>query len=323
MSILKLSIIVPVYNVEKYLEKCLNSLCNLEIENEIIIVNDGTKDNSLEIAKNFKKENEKENIIIISQENKGLSEARNTGLRLAQGEYISFIDRDDFVDKKAYEMLIKEVISDKVEIGIGRYKKIIEKEENLECITEIREYEKGEIKTGKEYLDVMYNKYMYGPEVWDDIFKREFLIKNSIFFKKGRMHEDEIFTLESMLKAEKVKFYGIYYYNYLQRKKSIMSEKTLKNYEDMEKNINEIYDFLLVERDEKIKRILESEIHRLYKIIINHTKDKYKYESIKFKENYDNIIFSYKENKIKKIFLRIIKSLKKKMKKLKKEKSYK
>ena len=93
--------------------------------------------------------------------------------------------------------------------------------------------------------------------------------------------------------------------------------------EDMEKNINEIYDFLLVERDEKIKRILESEIHRLYKIIINHTKDKYKYESIKFKENYDNIIFSYKENKIKKIFLRIIKSLKKKMKKLKKEKSYK
>ena len=151
MSILKLSIIVPVYNVEKYLEKCLNSLCNLEIENEIIIVNDGTKDNSLEIAKNFKKENEKENIIIISQENKGLSEARNTGLRLAQGEYISFIDSDDFVDKKAYEMLIKEVISDKVEIGIGRYKKIIEKEENLECITEIREYEKGEIKTGKEY----------------------------------------------------------------------------------------------------------------------------------------------------------------------------
>ena len=99
---MKLSIIVPVYNVEKYIEKCLNSLCNPEIEKEIIIVNDGSTDSSLKIVEEFKKNHDKENIIIISQENKGLSEARNTGLRKAKGEYVSFIDSDDFVNNKLY-----------------------------------------------------------------------------------------------------------------------------------------------------------------------------------------------------------------------------
>jgi len=127
MSALKLSIIIPVYNVEKYLEKCLNSLCGLKIENEIIIINDGTKDSSLEIAEKFKKNHKNENILIISQENQGLSEARNNGMKIAKGEYISFIDSDDFVDTGNYEKFVNEVIKDNVDIGIGRYKKIIEK----------------------------------------------------------------------------------------------------------------------------------------------------------------------------------------------------
>ena len=144
MSALKLSIIVPVYNVEKYVEKCLESLCGLKIENEIIVVNDGTKDSSLEIVERFKENHKNENIIIISQENQGLSEARNNGLKAAKGEYISFIDSDDFVDTENYEKFINEVIEDKVDIGIGRYKKIIEKNNGteLECVTEIRSYEK-------------------------------------------------------------------------------------------------------------------------------------------------------------------------------------
>ena len=110
MSALKLSIIVPVYNVEKYVEKCLESLCGLKIENEIIVVNDGTKDSSLEIVERFKENHKNENIIIISQENQGLSEARNNGLKAAKGEYISFIDSDDFVDTENYEKFINEVI---------------------------------------------------------------------------------------------------------------------------------------------------------------------------------------------------------------------
>ena len=317
MSALKLSIIIPVYNVEKYLEKCLNSLCGLKIENEIIIINDGTKDSSLEIAEKFKKNHKNENILIMSQENQGLSEARNNGMKIAKGEYISFIDSDDFVDTGNYEKFVNEVIKDNVDIGIGRYKKIIEKTEgdtqSLECITEIRNYNKGEIRTGKEYFDIMYRNDMHGSEVWDDVFRREFLLENNIFFKKGRMHEDEIFTAETLLKAKKVRFYGIYYYNYLQREKSIMSTKSLKNYLDMEKNINEIYNFMLAETDEKTKKLLEDEIHRLYKIVIKHSGE-YKKENRIFRKNYRKFIAEHSENKLKRLFIRIKKSIKKKIK---------
>ena len=297
MSALKLSIIVPVYNVEKYVEKCLESLCGLRIENEIIVVNDGTKDSSLEIVERFKENHKNENIIIISQENQGLSEARNNGLKAAKGEYISFIDSDDFVDTENYEKFINEVIEDKVDIGIGRYKKIIEKNNGteLECVTEIRNYDKGEIRTGKEYFDIMYRNDMHGPEVWDDIFRREFLLENGIFFKKGRMHEDEIFTAETLLKASKVRFYGIYYYNYLQR---------------------EIYDFMIAEKDSRTKKLLEDEIHRLYKIIIKHSKD-YKEENAIFRKNYSKFLSEHGENKLKKIVTRIKKSIDKKIKKIK------
>ncbi len=316
MSSLKLSIIIPVYNVEKYLEKCLGSLCNLGIENEIIIINDGTPDDSLEIAENFRQAHRNENIVIISQENQGLSEARNRGLKAAKGEYVSFIDSDDFVDTEEYRTFIKEVIEDSVDIGIGRYKKILEKgnENRLECVTEIRDYKRGEIKTGKEYLEKMYREFMHGPEVWDDIFRREFLLENRIFFKKGRIHEDEIFTIETMLKASKVKFYGIYYYNYLQRGQSIMSTRSLKSYQDMEKNINEIYSFMMEEKDERIRKILEEEIHRLYKIIIKHTESRYKEESRIFKKNYRKLTSGYKENKLRKMFSRLRKSFRKRIK---------
>ncbi len=313
MVSLELSIIVPVYNVEKYVEKCLKSLCGLGIENEIIVVNDGTRDNSLEVVKRFKENYENENIVIISQKNKGLSEARNTGLKRAKGKYVSFIDSDDFVDTEAYGKLIREVIKDNVDIGIGRYKKVLERnngdEEVLECVTEIRNYEKGNISTGKEYLEKMYRGYLHGPEVWDDIFKRDFLLKNNIFFKGERIHEDEIFTIEAMLKAEKVRFYGIYYYNYLQREQSIMSTRSLKSYKDMEKNINEIYGFMLDERDENVRKVLEEEIHRLYKIIIRHTESQYKKENRVFRQNYKKLMSGYRENRLEKMILRWKKSL--------------
>ena len=154
---------------------------------------------------------------------------------------------------------------------------------------------------------------MHGPEVWDDVFRREFLLENNIFFKKGRMHEDEIFTAETLLKAKKVRFYGIYYYNYLQREKSIMSTKSLKNYLDMEKNINEIYNFMLAETDEKTKKLLEDEIHRLYKIVIKHSGE-YKKENRIFRKNYRKFIAEHSENKLKRLFIRIKKSIKKKIK---------
>ena len=130
------------------------------------------------------------------------------------------------------------------------------------------------------------------------------------------MNEDEIFTAETLLKASKVRFYGIYYYNYLQREKSIMSTKSLKNYQDMEKNINEIYNFMLAETDSRTKKLLEDEIHRLYKIIIKHSKE-YKKENAVFRKNYRKFLAGHGENKLQKIMTRIKKSIDKRIKKMK------
>lgn len=318
---MKLSIIVPVYNVEKYIEKCLNSLCNLETENEIIIVNDGSTDSSLKIVEEFKKNHDNENIIIISQENKGLSEARNTGLRKAKGEYVSFIDSDDFVDKKLYEMMIKEVIKDKVDYGIGKYSYCYEntdkKQYNDNEIKEIiGKFQSNPLKKGKEWLKILKKEDKYGPEVWDDIYKREFLVKNNLFFKPDRLHEDEIFTLEVFLKAEKVKYYAIPFYCYLQRENSIMKTQKVKNFTDMQKNIFDMEKLLSEEKNDKaIQKILIEGIHRFYKIIIKKSKI-YPDENKKFIEDYKVFLKKYRENRIKNMFLRLKKSIKKKFRKL-------
>src|SRR5690554_3713943 len=103
---IKISLIIPVYNVEKYLEKCLNSCMNQDIseeEYEIIIVNDGTKDSSLSIALKF--EQKYKNIKVYSQENQGLSAARNKGLSLAKGEYVWFIDSDDWIKENCLKSI--------------------------------------------------------------------------------------------------------------------------------------------------------------------------------------------------------------------------
>lgn len=318
---MKLSIIIPVYNVEKYIEKCLNSLCNLETENEIIVVNDGSTDFSLKIAEEFKKNHDNENIIIISQENKGLSEARNTGLRKAKGEYVSFIDSDDFVDKKLYEMMIKEVIKDKVDYGIGKYSYCYENDDKKqyndnEIKDIIGKFQLNPLKKGKEWLKILKKEDKYGPEVWDDIYKREFLVKNNLFFKPDRLHEDEIFTLEAFLKAERVKYYAIPFYCYLQRENSIMKTQKVKNFTDMQKNIFDMENLLSEEKNDKdIQKILIEGIHRFYKIIIKKSKI-YLDENKKFIEDYKVFSKKYRENRIKNMFLRLKKSIKKKFRKL-------
>lgn len=308
-----ISIIIPAYNVEKYIKRCLESLYDIDIEKEIIIVNDGSTDNTLTIVEKFKKEHESENIKVVSQENKGLSEARNRGLKESSGNYVSFIDSDDFVEKSLYEKMIKEVMADNVDFGIGRFKYCTENDKKQIDIEEKPLEEKAlnehGVKTGKKWLRILKKHDKYGPEVWDDIYRREFLIKNNLYFKPGRLHEDEIFTLEVFLKAEKVKYYDISFYYYLQREESITKTKNLKNFIDMEKNIHDIQELIEKENGEMLK-ILIAEVHRFYKIIIKESRH-YTEENRNFKNNYRKFYQKNKENKIKNIFVRLRKSLRK------------
>ena len=114
-----LSIIVPIYNVEEYLAECLKSLYKISnLRYEVILVNDGSKDNSYQIMEEFKRLYPKQTVI-VNKENGGLSSARNAGLKIAKGKYISFIDSDDFIDTDEFEKFVIEGIKSRVDIAVG------------------------------------------------------------------------------------------------------------------------------------------------------------------------------------------------------------
>ncbi len=205
----KVSVIVPVYNVEKYLERCLNSLVNQTLDDiEIIIVNDGTKDNSEKIIKEFL-DKYPQKIIYLKKENGGLSDARNYGIPYAKGEYIAFLDSDDYIEKEMYkEMyeLAKKENSDMVECDfIWEYPDKIK--EDI-----------GQVYNGKkEMLEKV------RVVAWNKLIKRSILEKTKIQFPKGLRYEDVEFTYKLIPYLDKVAFLKKPYIHYTQRDNSIIN----------------------------------------------------------------------------------------------------
>lgn len=234
----KISIIIPVYNVETYLSRCLHSLVSLDLKSEIIIVNDGSTDKSLEIAKDFQRCFADLDIKIVSQANKGLSAARNTGLDIAKGEYVYFIDSDDFIDPLQFNALLEETVSENLDIGIGRF--LYWGKSTIIQLDEVKEDISGVVATGKEYLNFL------RPEVWIKLYRLEFLKKNNLRFVENVLFEDEIFNLHSMLKAERVKQFDRVFYFYYQRSNSIThhmnEELRLEHYYRLAESILKIKD---------------------------------------------------------------------------------
>lgn len=177
---MKLSIIVPVYNVEKYIVKCISSLLNQDSDNyEIIIVNDGTKDNSMElIRQNF----DDSKLHIINQVNKGLSCARNTGLKYASGEYIWFFDSDDWVSENVLSGIIDHLHGCDILYFIASYE---ESENGLTKVLSNRQ-------TSRMGRELSLSSYLHGVPFY--IYKHEFLDKNKLLFEEKIFHEDTLFT---------------------------------------------------------------------------------------------------------------------------------
>ena len=186
----KVSIIVPIYNVEKYLEKCLKSLVNQTLkEIQIILVNDGTKDNSGEIAKKYQ-EKYPEKVIYLEKENGGLSDARNYGKPHATGEYIAFLDSDDYVELDMYEEMY--------------YLAQKEQSDMVECdfIWEYPNKSKQDIGTIYEGKKEMMEKVRV--VAWNKLIKRTLLEETQISFPKGYRYEDLEFTYKLIPYLQKV-----------------------------------------------------------------------------------------------------------------------
>lgn len=203
----KVSVIIPVYNVELYLKECLDSVINQSLTDiEIICVNDGSTDQSLEILLEYKEE---KRISIYSQENAGVSAARNLGVKQAKGQYIYFMDSDDKLVPDALEKLFKSADEQKLDVIYCDAWSFAETEEFEQRAEEYgRSYARGRhysgVWSGPALMKEMLLHGEYRVPVWMQMIRKEYLIENEIWFCEGILHEDNAFTFEVMIRAERV-----------------------------------------------------------------------------------------------------------------------
>ena len=202
----KISIIVPVYNASKYLGKCLQSLINQTLPDiEIICINDGSTDNSLEILKEFEQKNV--DIKVFSQKNKGQSIARNFGIRQAKGEYIGFLDADDWADEQMFEELYKNAKtfdSDIAMCSIKTYDETTREISGKDSYLTLDLFDETFENRAFHYSETLGFIFRICVVPWNKIYKREFLISNQILFPEGLSFEDNVFNLETFIKSEKI-----------------------------------------------------------------------------------------------------------------------
>ena len=209
----KISVVIPVYNSEKYLEKCLDSLLNQTLNDiEIVLVNDGSRDNSQQIIDRYR-EKYPDIIKSYTQENSGQASARNRGLEYAGGEFISFIDSDDYMELDAYERAYtkaKETDSDIVCFGFYEIKNGKKEQRNYTFLYE-------------DENDVRYVLNEASP--WNKLIKRSLIEENSIRFNENRIYEDLELIPQLALYTDKICFMEDRLYNYVIHEDSTMRQK--------------------------------------------------------------------------------------------------
>ena len=212
------SVIVPIYMVEDYLPACIESIQRQTYDNlEIILVDDGSKDNCGNIADEYGSKDSR--IRVIHKENGGLSDARNAGIDTAKGDYFFFVDSDDTIEPQIIEFLLRPVIEKKADLSVCAYRKVSGKETNKP-----ERYDYSEpiiISSYEEKTKYFFDEYSVRFTVaWNKLYPREYF--NGIRYPKGKIHEDEFTTYKLLEKAEKIAYFDIPLYNYLVRGGSIM-----------------------------------------------------------------------------------------------------
>ena len=243
---IKVSVIIPFYNAEKYLSKCLESVINQSLkEIEIILINDGSLDNSLEIAKEHAQKDNRIKLI-QNKKNSGQGFSRNLGVDLAQGEYIAFLDADDWVEPSMYETLYEKADGADI-IKCQFYHVFGEKEEKYQYTNLIKDYNKV-YKFRDNPLVLLGQSVSF---VWNGIYKKSFLKEKQLKFNNTKQSEDALFHWQSIIEAEKIVFVEDYLYYYNKCNASSETTKIKRQYKDILTNIKMIKDFVFEKKLEK------------------------------------------------------------------------
>ncbi len=232
-----ISIIVPVYNVEKYLEQCIESIINQTYQDiEIICVNDGSIDSSGEILKKYQRKDKR--IVIINKNNGGLSSARNEGIKVASGEYLIFVDSDDWIETDSCEKLMNYIRSNKdVQVIFYNFRFCTNK------ITKDFSYPLNkELRNKVKFEKVINSVLLLNYNAWNKIFKTEFIKDNNIFFNtEYNLSEDLLFSIELFAKNPNIMFTDDIIYNYRIRKDSL----SRISYDEMFNVLIQMYEYVI------------------------------------------------------------------------------
>ncbi len=227
-----ISVVVPVYNVERFLDNCIKSIIKQDFKGnyEVICVNDGSTDDSLKILESYKMENA--NLIIIDQENKGLSGARNVGLMVSKGKYVMFLDSDDsFKHNGVLTLMYSQVEECNLDFVIADFEYDYE-DKNKNYRIKRNKAIKNQIMSGKDFYDIGLKTKSIMSVVWNKLYRREFLIDNNLYFMENILYEDMEFTPKAYYLANKVKYIDQVIIMYKQREGSIMSKNNILRIND-------------------------------------------------------------------------------------------
>lgn len=248
----RLSIIVPIYNVEKYLSRCIESILNQTFKDfELILVNDGSTDNCKEICEKYKRMDSR--IIVANKKNGGLSSARNLGIDISKGDYIGFVDSDDFIDVHMYEILLNTINAYDSDIVICDYYKVNE--------YDIKKYEKmksnnKDIKVENinniDVIERIITRDIKIVVAWNKIYKRSLF--DNLRYKEGVICEDEFLAHRIFYKCNKVSIINQKLYYYIQRKGSIINSPFSSKDFDKIYAIKDRVDFL---NEKKITNLID------------------------------------------------------------------
>ena len=235
------SLIIPIFNVEEYLEECLESIIDQSFKDyEVILVDDGSTDKSRWIIRAYKKKFK--NIKTLFQSNKGVSEARNLALKHATGEYILYIDSDDFLKGNMLELMVNKAKDTKADIVMCNYNLYYGANNENNRIFSYNLLEDN-IYSSKEVIDMMLNFKIQG-QLWNKLFKRSLLIENNFKFERGRYIQDILPVFKVINKSEKIAFINEDLYYYRQRNTSTIHKKNIKLVKDYYHAMNSIIQYI-------------------------------------------------------------------------------
>lgn len=229
---IRFSVIVPAYKVEQYLSKCIESIIRQTYLNlEIILVNDGSPDGCLQIMEYYAAKDKR--IRVISQTNMGLSEARNAGLKIATGDYVAFVDSDDWIEKEMFEVLAAHLDSEPSDYTCFRLQ--FDNEKTGTCFVYGKPYSIMKLEESENILKDTLNLTHIPTSAWSKVYNRTFLEKHVLRFEKGIVNEDTLFSIQAACYARKVTFVNKVLYHTTEREGSISRSSQERLFLDMHK----------------------------------------------------------------------------------------